>query len=228
MARKTLYFMARSFLWLYATVVLKKSIRRHETLPEGGKIFVSNHPSATDPFMIHILSRQQMHVLITAKAFTVPVFGWFLRFVREIPVPLTESSLALDQASQTLQDGRSVAIFIEGQISPLDGSFLPPRTGAARLALMTGAPIIPIGISLRHDLCTRIHSKIDGSRAEANWYLHGPYAMTVGEPMRFSGDVNDRQHVRDITETIMQQVRLLTYESRQRIQPRSPALAAGL
>lgn len=227
MGQKILYFAAWSFLWLYATLVLRKSIRRHQPFPPGGKIFVSNHPSATDPFMIHILSRQQMAVLITAKAFSVPIFGWFLRFVREIPVPMTQASLALEQAHQYLRNSQSVAIFIEGQISPLDGSFLPPRTGAARLALMSGAPVIPIGISLQHEKCTLIGSKIDGAHAEANWYLHGPYAMTVGAPMYFSGDVNDHEHVRNVTKTIMSQIHLLAHESRTRIRRRKPALAAG-
>ena len=228
MGQKILYFTAWGFLWVYATLVLRKSIHRHDALPAGSKIFVSNHPSATDPFMVHILSRRQMSVLITAKAFAVPVFGWFLRLVREIPVPLAQASLALDQAAQYLQNGQSVAIFIEGKISPLDGSFLPPRTGAARLALMSGAPVIPIGISLRHELCTPIHSKIDGARAEANWYLHGPYAMTVGTPMHFGGDVNDHEHVREVTEAIMRQVRLLAHESRHRILAKKPALAVSL
>ncbi len=217
MIQKGLYFMAWGFLWLFAQVLLKFSIRRHIKLPLGSKIFVSNHPSATDPFMIHIITRHQMNVLITEKAFTVPLFGSFLRKVRQIPVPLKQGSLALDQAGEFLQDGRSVAIFIEGAISPVDGSFLPPRTGAARLALKSGAPVIPVGISLRHDNCTPIRSKIDGADAQANWYLHGPYAITVGKPMVFEGDCEDRQHVRNVTETIMEQIRALAEESKGRL-----------
>ena len=227
MMQKVLYFAAWAFLWFYGFMLLKLSIRRQVTLPAGSKIFVSNHPSATDPFMIHIISRKQMNVLITAKAFSVPVFGWFLHKVKEIPVPLQQGSSALEQAGQYLQDGKSVAIFIEGHISPLDGSFLPPRTGAARLAIKTGAPVIPIGICLRHDLCTHISSTIDGNPMEANWYLRGPYAITVGKPMQFEGDVEDHQHVRNVTEKIMDQIRLLADESRGRIQRLKPAAASG-
>jgi 1-acyl-sn-glycerol-3-phosphate acyltransferase len=228
MIQIALYFIAWGFLWVYGFLLLRMSISRHGKLPVGPKIFVSNHPSATDPFMIHIVTHQKFSVLITEKAFTVPVFGWFLRKVREIPVPLEQGSLALDQANRYLQNGKSVAIFIEGQISPTDGSFLPPRTGAARLALMSGAPIIPIGISLRHDRCTSIRSKIDGTMAEARWYLYGPYAMTVGEPMYFAGDVNDREHVRTVTDLIMRQVRLLAQESKHRILTKKPVLATSI
>src|SRR5512140_456538 len=224
MVQKALYRVAWAFMWMYGFLLLRMTISAHTKLPAGGKIFVSNHPSATDPFMIHIISQEQLSVLITEKAFAVPVFGWFLRKVREIPVPLRQGSLALDQARLYLQNGKSVAIFIEGLISPTDGSFLPPRTGAARLAIMTGAPVIPIGISLRHDRCTSIRSKIDGAMAEARWYLYGPYAMTVGEPMQFTGDVNDRELVREVSEAIMHQVRMLAHESKHRVRSMKPRL----
>ena len=132
MFNNMLYTVGRMVLLLFAGLMLRLTIRRLGILPAGPKIFVSNHPSATDPFMIHIISPEQLNVLITAKAFSVPVFGWFLRTIREIPVPLEQSSTALEDACQYLQDGKSVAIFIEGKISPPDGSFLPPHTGAPR------------------------------------------------------------------------------------------------
>ncbi|HVM72708.1 MAG TPA: lysophospholipid acyltransferase family protein [Anaerolineales bacterium] len=216
MLNNPLYTLARLVLLLYAGLMLKLSIRRLGLLPAGPKIFVSNHPSATDPFMIHIISPERLNVLITAKAFSVPVFGWFLRTIREIPVPLEQSGTALEEANQYLREGKSVAIFIEGHISPPDGSFLPPRTGAARLAVQTGVPVIPVGIFLRRELSLCIKSKISGNQVQAHWCLRGPYAMTVGQPMQFAGDVEDRQHVRNVSEAIMRQIRLLAGESEHR------------
>jgi 1-acyl-sn-glycerol-3-phosphate acyltransferase len=216
MLNNTLYALGRIVLLLFAGLMLKLTIRRLGIMPAGPKIFVSNHPSATDPFMIHIISPERLNVLITAKAFSVPVFGWFLRTIREIPVPLEQSSTALVDACQYLRNGKSVAIFIEGKISPPAGSFLPPRTGAARLAVQTGAPVIPVGISLRRELSICIKSKISGSQAQAHWCLRGPYAITVGQPMQFDGDVEDRQHVRNVSEAIMYQIRQLAHESEHR------------
>jgi len=216
MLNNPLYSLGRIVLLLYAALMFKLSIRRQGILPAGPKIYVSNHPSATDPFMIHIITREHLNVLITAKAFSVPVFGWFLRTIREIPVPLEQSSSALEDACQYIRDGRSVAIFIEGKISPPDGSFLPPRTGAARLAVLTGVPVIPVGIFLRRELNICLKSKIAGNQAQAHWCLRGPYAMTVGQPMQFGGDIEDRQHVRNVSELIMRQIRLLAIESEQR------------
>jgi 1-acyl-sn-glycerol-3-phosphate acyltransferase len=225
MLNNALYTLGRIVLLLYAGLMLKLTIRRLGILPAGPKIFVSNHPSATDPFMIHIIARERLNVLITAKAFSVPIFGWFLRTIREIPVPLVQGSAALEHACQYIRDGRSVAIFIEGKISPPDGSFLPPRTGAARLAVLTGVPVIPVGIFLRRELSICIKSKISDAPAQAHWCLRGPYAMTVGQPMQFSGDVEDRLHVKHISELIMSQIRLLAHESEHR--SLHPKLAAA-
>jgi 1-acyl-sn-glycerol-3-phosphate acyltransferase len=166
-----------------------------------------------------MITRQQMNVLITAKAFKVPVFGWFLQKVQEIPVPLSQGSAALEQARKHIDKGRSVAIFIEGHISPLEGGFLPPRSGAARLALSTGVPVVPVGIFLHRERCHNIRSRITGGiPSEARWYLRGPYAVTVGQPTQFEGDVEDHEHVDRVSETIMDKIRALAHESEKRIQ----------
>jgi 1-acyl-sn-glycerol-3-phosphate acyltransferase len=214
--QKPAYFIGRALIRLYALVMFKLDILREAKMPPGAKIFVVNHPSATDPFMIHLVTKEPLNVLITESAFDVPVFGKFLRTIGEIPVPLENGSCALDQAHQYLREGKSVCIFIEGRISPVQGGFLPPRTGAARLALMSGAPIIPVGIYLRREIALRIRSKISGRQTEGYWYLRGPYAMTVGEALRFEGDVEDREYVRHLSDGIMREVKFLAHESERR------------
>jgi 1-acyl-sn-glycerol-3-phosphate acyltransferase len=214
-----LYVTSLTFVRLFALVMLRLDVRRYGNLPSGPMIYVANHPSATDPFLIHIISRNQLNVLITAKAFKVPVFGWFLHKIQEIPVPLTQGSTALEQARRHINKGRSVAIFFEGHISPLEGGFLPPRSGAARLALRTGAPVVPVGIFLHRERCHNIRSRIAGGvPSEARWYLRGPYAITVGQPTQFEGDAEDHEHVDRISETIMDRIRTLAHESERRIQ----------
>jgi glycerol-3-phosphate O-acyltransferase/dihydroxyacetone phosphate acyltransferase len=219
LVQKILYVLSWTFVRMFALLMLRLDIHRHSHLPSGPMIFVANHPSATDPFLIHMISRkQQLNVLITAKAFNVPVFGWFLRNVQEIPVPLKEGSSALEQARQHLNRGRSVVIFIEGRISPQKGGFLPPRSGAARLALSSGFPIVPVGIFLRRERCYTLRSRISGGvPAEARWYFHGPYAITVGQPIQYQGDVEDREHVRRTSETIMERIQHLAFESERRM-----------
>jgi len=222
--QKFLYMTSWTFVRIFALVMLRFDIQRNSNLPSSPMIFVANHPSATDPFLIHMILRKQMNVLITAKAFSVPVFGWFLHKVQEIPVPLEQGSASLEQARRHLDKGRSVAIFIEGHISPLEGGFLPPCSGAARLALSSGCPVVPVGISLHRDRCHNIHSRITGGvSSEARWYLRGPYAITVGQPTFFEGDVEDREHVRRTFETIMEGIRALAHESERRMHGRKLA-----
>jgi 1-acyl-sn-glycerol-3-phosphate acyltransferase len=213
--QKIFYPLSRAFLWTFAAVMLRFDLKHQSVLPSGPKLFVANHPSATDPFLIHLVSKEKMNVMITEKAFRVPVFGWFLRKVREIPVPLSLSggAAAIEQACHHMQQGNSVAIFIEGHISPEGGGFLPPRAGAARLALTANVPVVPVGIYLRRNWLLNIRSRVTGEHTEAYWYLHGPYAVTVGLPMRLHGVVEDQKSVRSASEQIMGAVKSLAEES---------------
>jgi 1-acyl-sn-glycerol-3-phosphate acyltransferase len=215
---RPLYTASRILVQAFATVMLRMEIRHHSPLPPGPKLFVANHPSATDPFLIHLVSREETNVMITESAFRVRFFGSFLRRVREIPVPLTLTGgvAAVEQARAHLQQGSSVAIFIEGRISPEEGGFLPPRAGAAHLALATGVPLMPVGIYLRRNWRLNIRSGISGAQTEAYWYLHGPYIVTVGKPMVFDRLPRTNQSVRCISEQIMSAVRNLAAESEER------------
>jgi 1-acyl-sn-glycerol-3-phosphate acyltransferase len=196
--------------------MLRLDIHWHDALPSGPKLFVANHPSATDPFLIHLISRQPMSVMITEKAFAVPLLGHYMRKVQQIPVPLVRGSTALGEARHLLEKGRSVGIFIEGLISPREGGFNPPRSGAARLALTTRVPVVPMGIYLPRERTIRITSSITGKPSSAPWYFCGPYSVTVGPSIDFEGDVENQERVTEVTHEIMRSIRLLAYESEKR------------
>ena len=198
--------------------MLRFHVKHQLPLPPGPKLFVANHPSATDPFLIHLVAREELNVMITEKAFQVPWFGWFLRKVQEIPVPLSLEGgvAAVEQARQHLESGCSVAIFIEGLISPEDGSFHRPRAGAAHLVLGSDIPIIPVGIYLRRNWRLQIRAGITGEQTEAFWYLHGPYVVTVGQPMYFRDMPREPRAVRLASNQVMDAIIQLATESEQR------------
>ena len=123
-----------------------------------------------------------------------------------MPVEPDKGQEAFEKAKNLLEKGRSVLIFPEGDASPRQGGFRKPRTGVARLALLTGAPVVPVGIHLPRERLRTINMTIDGERRAGYWYLHGPYNMTVGQALRFEGDVQDRAHVVSVSEKIMQQI----------------------
>ena len=187
------------------------------SLPAGPVLFAANHPSTTDPILIHLISNKPMSVMITSKVFSIPFLGAYMRKMKQICVNPGQGEKVLEQARQTLKAGRSVTIFPEGLISPAGGGFNSPRSGAARLALSSGVPVLPIGIYLSDKGCRRIQATFEGEPDIVTWYLHGPYAITIGKPIHFRGDVNDENFVRTVSEIIMRSIRGLAQESQRRV-----------
>ena len=222
-----LYKIAIALVRAYSNLLLRMDVHWHESPPDGPKLYIANHPSATDPFLIHLLSRQPMGVLISANAFSFPLFGFYIRKIGQIPVIPGQGEAALEKARRLLEAGYSVGIFPEGTFSPQEGGFQEPRTGAARLALSTGVPVIPVGISLPREKSLKISSKLSGKPTVGYWYLHGPYSVTVGKPIRFEGNPEDKEHVKSISQNMMQGIRMLAQESEQRLRRFMPAAASA-
>jgi len=218
MRNKFLYLLARKTIQAYSQLLFKMRIHWMAPLPSGRKLIAANHPSCTDPFVIPLLSSVEMSILITGKAFQVPLFSSLLRRCGQIPVVPGSGGDALEEARQRLESGGTVAIFPEGHISPQEGGHLPARPGAVRLAMLTGAPIIPVGIHYPREKNVRISSKITGGeKSDGYWYLTGPYQITVGEPMYFSGDADDRTQVEAASIQLMDQIAYLADESRMQL-----------
>jgi 1-acyl-sn-glycerol-3-phosphate acyltransferase len=197
--------------------MLNMDVYWHARPPDGPKLYVANHPSASDPFLIHLLSRQPMSVLISANAFAFPLFGAYIRKAGQIPVIPGQGEQTLEKARHFLEKGYSVGIFPEGTFSPQTGGYQEPRTGAARLALLTGVPVIPVGIYMPREKSVKISSNLSGGPTTGYWYLYGPYNVTVGKPIRFEGDPADKTYVQSVSRNIMQWIHMLAQESEQRL-----------
>ncbi|PWH16231.1 MAG: hypothetical protein DDG60_04295 [Anaerolineae bacterium] len=211
-----LYKVGEILIKSYAKCMLKMDIRHKAELPLGPVLYAANHPSTTDPIFMHLVSPSPLSVMITSKVFSIPVLGAYMRRMQQIAVVPGQGERVLEEARQMLARGRSVMIFPEGLISP-PGDFHAPRSGVARLALKAGVPVVPLGISLREENCKRVPTVLDGEPDVITWYLRGPYAVTIGKPLWFQGDADDRSLVKTIAETVMQQIRDLARESRQRV-----------
>jgi 1-acyl-sn-glycerol-3-phosphate acyltransferase len=217
------YTLGRQALAVYAAALLKMDIVRHAPLPAGPKIIAANHPTTTDPIWIALITREPIHILISGMIFKIPLVGKFLRLAGHIPVANGKGHLALEGAIRLLQDGKTVGIFPEGALSPLLGGVHPLHTGAARIALAAGAPIVPVGIHLDHGRTLIRETRIDGGTDTARLYLRGPYAMTAGEPLYLHGDIQDRAYVRAASEQIRQRIARLAQESEQRLVSSNPS-----
>lgn len=210
----------------YARWMVKTDISRHGPLPAGPKLIAANHPTTTDPIWITLLTSEPMHILITEMCFKVPLVGRSLRMAGHVPVVDSNGRAAFEQACRLLQDGQTVTIFPEGALSPLGGGVGKPHTGVARLALIAGVPVIPVGIHLQRERIRLVETTVDGKTEMVRWYLRGPYAMTAGEPMHFDGAVEDRDTVRWAAEHIMQRIAQLAGASARRMQMTEPLRAS--
>ena len=217
------YKAARGLIRMYSRMMLNMDIHWHGEVPIGPKIFIANHPSATDPFVLHLLSHEPMSVMIVSTAFTVPLFGEYLRRAGQIQVMPGGGKRAIEQAKGFLKAGYSVGIFPEGDFSPQTGGFREPRSGAARLAISTGVPVIPVGIYLPRERSLRIaSSRLSDRPTVGYWYLHGPYGITIGNPVKLGGSLADMDYVRTQARTMMGWIKSLAQESEFRVRRLAP------
>jgi 1-acyl-sn-glycerol-3-phosphate acyltransferase len=130
------------FTWRY---------ERLDRVPAHGPLIVAgNHLSYLDPlahglFVVHAGRRPRF--LAKQELFEVPVVGTVLRGARQIPVRRgTGDRSPLVDATAALRRGEVVVIYPEGTSATSDPNFAPGRgkTGAVRLALSTGVPILPV------------------------------------------------------------------------------------
>lgn len=148
--------------WAYATCVgvlkpplLALTSRRWidgDRIPAtGGCVIAVNHVSHLDPITTaHFLYDHGRLARYLAKAalFETPVVGPVVRNARQIPVARqsTDAQRAFDAAVEAVRDGECVVVYPEGTITrDPDGWPMRGKTGAARIALATGCPVIPVG-----------------------------------------------------------------------------------
>jgi 1-acyl-sn-glycerol-3-phosphate acyltransferase len=129
----------------------RRDWRGHEHIPaEGPVIIVANHMSHADPLVLaHYVYDSGRWPVFLAKAsvFAVPLIGPWLRAVDQTPVSrgTVDAAKALDAAVGALRDGTCVVVYPEGTTTK-EPDLWPMRgkTGAARLWLATGAPVVPV------------------------------------------------------------------------------------
>jgi len=129
----------------------KRRWRGGENIPEtGGCVLAVNHISHLDPLTCaHFVYGYGRIVRFLAKAelFDIPVLGRIVRSAKQIPVYrlTTDASLSFTAAVSAVEDGECVIVYPEGTITrqpelwPMTG-----KTGAARIALASGVPVIPV------------------------------------------------------------------------------------
>ncbi len=188
-----------------------------EHIPDEGPVLVAaNHISYFDPlahgYMLVKAGRRPRYL---AKK---ELYGhWFLRRLlngaKQIPVERgTGSAAPVEAASRSLKDGEVVVVYPEGTVTR-NPDFTPmqAKTGIARLTLATDVPVLPMAVWGSHNVWQR-----DGARSLA---FGRPIWLKAGPPLdfsRFEGQENDPAVLREVTETVMDELTRLVNELRQR------------
>jgi 1-acyl-sn-glycerol-3-phosphate acyltransferase len=136
---------------VFLTLAGRRDWRSQDKVPQsGGVLFVSNHISRFDPLLLAdyiIWSGRYPRFLAKDSLFRLKSTGWLMRITGSVPVDRNSprAADALGPAAEKLRAGQAVVVFPEGTESK-DPEVWPmvARTGAARLALTTGVPVVPI------------------------------------------------------------------------------------
>jgi 1-acyl-sn-glycerol-3-phosphate acyltransferase len=189
----------------------RPQITGRDLMPRNGAAIVAaNHLSAADEVFTPVCARRQVLYFAKAEYFTAPGLRGRLRarLFREfghIPVDRDDTRAAagtIATGSELLAEGRVLGIYPEGTRSP-DGRLHKFRTGVARLALRTGAPVVPVGlVGTDHVL----------RPGDGRW-RRVPVAVHFGPSLDFSGRAEDERSaraLREVTEIVRAAIQALS------------------
>jgi glycerol-3-phosphate dehydrogenase (NAD(P)+) len=146
-ANPLVYWIVRAILQPFFLIYFRASRIGREHIPAKGPVIIAaNHRSFLDPFVIAIMARRPMHYVAKQELFSRPWQAWILNALGAFPVKRGESDAEmLETARQILARGDIVLIFPEGtRVRP--GALGQPKRGVGRLALDSGAPVVPLAI----------------------------------------------------------------------------------
>lgn len=175
----------RVIFWLPAHLLYRIRVLGRDNVPaEGPVLFVCNHVSFIDAFLVFLAQRRSVRFVIWAPFMRVKVLRLLLRLARVIPIDSSSGPRAILQslrtASEALNKGEAVCIFAEGSITRI--SFLLPfHRGFEQILKHSPAPIVPV--CLDHVWGSIFSYR--GGKFFWKWPQQLPYPVSVsfGEPM---------------------------------------------
>jgi 1-acyl-sn-glycerol-3-phosphate acyltransferase len=156
------------------TLLLRPQIKGRGRIPRrGGCIVVANHESPIDPFVLGLACHRTIRFLAKRELFRSPVVRFWLWAFGTIPIERGGADQnALAAARELVERGALVGLFPQGTCLPYRDR--PFKRGAARLALETGAPLVPVALVNTEKVLPPKRRKIGLTRVR----------IVIGEPIR--------------------------------------------
>jgi 1-acyl-sn-glycerol-3-phosphate acyltransferase len=187
----------------FSRLLFRLRVEGADRVPSSGSAIVAgNHVSALDGVALALATgsrgRRMTRFLVAAEFFRKLWCGWALRLYRQIPIRRGERDQgALDVAIETIRGGALAGIFPEGTVNPEPGAgLMRGRKGAARIALATDAPVVPVGI-----WGTQARWPKPGLHLRRPW--RPVVAISYGEPIPPKGDAGSAADVQAFADVII-------------------------
>jgi 1-acyl-sn-glycerol-3-phosphate acyltransferase len=199
-----LYRTLKAVLRPLATVLMHPRVEGLEQVPATGPaILCANHLSVIDPVIVALPVPRTVFYLGKSEVFARR-WRWLFEHLGVVPVareggPAGESSL--ERGRQVLAAGGLLGLYPEGTRSP-DGRLYRGKTGAVRLAVRTGAPIVPVGIAGTRRVLPP-HARLP---------RRGPVRVRFGPviDLRLHDQADDRRVLRTATDELMARIAMLS------------------
>jgi 1-acyl-sn-glycerol-3-phosphate acyltransferase len=202
------YGLLRAFLTPFLMVLFRPKVAGLRNVPATGPVILaSNHLSFSDSVFMPLVVPRKVTFLAKSEYFTSPGPKGLLKkltFIALGQVPVDRSGgrrseAALITGLKVLSDGNCLGIYPEGTRSP-DGRLYKGRTGLVRLALESGAPVVPVAMFDTDKIqpTGKVIPKIMRVK------------MVFGEPIYFKGDSTNLQLLRDLTDELMRKIQELS------------------
>lgn len=201
-------------------VIAKVKITGAEKLPrEGAFVLAPNHYSEFDPLIVAVAVwriGRAPRFMAKESLFRVPVLGWFLRRTGMIPVARASSASSakqtMKQSAELVEHGRGVIVYPEGTLTR-DPELWPMRgkSGAVRLALADGIPLIPMAQWGTQAIMGRYQKGL------SLWPLRKPVRVLIGDPVDVSdlrGRAGEQAALNEATTRLMNAITALLEELR--------------
>jgi 1-acyl-sn-glycerol-3-phosphate acyltransferase len=185
-------------------LAFRPKVRGLRNVPAKGPLIIaSNHLSFSDSIFMPMVVPRKVTFLAKSEYFTSPGPKGLLKkltFIALGQVPVDRSGgrrseAALITGLKVLSYGACLGIYPEGTRSP-DGRLYKARTGIARLAIESGAPVVPVAMFDTDKIQPTGQVVPNVKRV----------GMSFGEPMYFDGDPTDLEHLRNVADTIMKAI----------------------
>lgn len=201
-------------------LIAKIRISGAEKLPrEGAFVLAPNHYSEFDPLIVAAAVwriGRAPRFMAKESLFRVPVLGWFLHRTGMIPVARTSSASSakqtMKQSAELVEHGRGVIVYPEGTLTR-DPDLWPMRgkSGAVRLALADGIPLIPMAQWGTQEIMGRYQKGL------SLWPLRKPVRVLIGDPVDVSdlrGRAGEQAVLNEATTRLMNAITVLLEELR--------------